>query len=104
MTPVLPFEATSLGDLLQKLSLVEDDRIIRALAVQRAEGGRLGEIMVRLGMVDQASVDFALEMQTALRGEDPGDAMRRLVKAQMELRHRTNERMGVKLPEVDSGT
>ncbi|HEX7896272.1 MAG TPA: hypothetical protein VF950_00735 [Planctomycetota bacterium] len=49
-----------LGEVLQELELVDEDRIREALKIQREKGGLIGEILVTLGYVSQEEVQLAL--------------------------------------------
>ncbi len=40
-----------LGELLIKEGLINEAQLEKAISVQRQEGGRLGEILIKLGMV-----------------------------------------------------
>jgi len=52
-----------LGELLVKEGLINASQLEKAISVQRQEGGRLGEILVRLGFVKEDQVVSALGKQ-----------------------------------------
>lgn len=89
----LPFSVTSVGDLLQRLAVVTDEQLVAAIAKQRKDGGMLGEILIEMEACTHDDVQFALALQSELRGSSPEEGMQHLVKAQFELRRRANERM-----------
>lgn len=52
-----------LGELLLKEGLISDAQLEKAIAAQRQEGGRLGEILVKLGMVKEGQIVSVLSRQ-----------------------------------------
>ena len=62
-----------LGQVFKLLELVTEGHVQEALQVQRKEGGRIGEILVRLGYVTADEVELALQVQKGVRIVDPSD-------------------------------
>jgi general secretion pathway protein E len=60
--PVAPL----LGEILVASCGVAPDAIERALAKQRDEGGLLGEVLVRLKLIDEDQLAFALSLQSEM--------------------------------------
>src|ERR1051325_6430625 len=58
--PVAPL----LGEILMTQGGVSPDAIERALAKQRDEGGLIGEVLVRLKLIDEDQLAFALSLQS----------------------------------------
>lgn len=56
-----------LGELLVRAGLVPPARLREALARQKAANRRLGELLVEMGLLEQAELDEALAVQDALR-------------------------------------
>ncbi len=52
-----------LGDLLLKAKLITQDQLEAALKVQREEGGKLGEALVRVGAVSESDITETLSQQ-----------------------------------------
>lgn len=52
-----------LGDILLREKRVTSSQLEQALALQREYGGLLGEILVKLGWIDQSALDAALFAQ-----------------------------------------
>jgi type IV pilus assembly protein PilB len=52
-----------LGDLLLKAKLITQDQLEAALKVQREEGGKLGEALVRVGAVSDSDITETLSQQ-----------------------------------------
>ncbi|MGE5275654.1 MAG: type IV-A pilus assembly ATPase PilB [Acidobacteriota bacterium] len=52
-----------LGDLLLKAKLITQDQLEAALKLQREEGGKLGEALVRVGAVSEADITETLSQQ-----------------------------------------
>ena len=52
-----------LGEMLVKERLVTVDQLGQAMLVQKKEGGRIGEVLVRLGMVSEADYVRVLAKQ-----------------------------------------
>lgn len=55
--------ALRLGDLLLKAQLITQDQLNKALAEQRSLGGRLGEVLMRLGYVSEEDIIECLSHQ-----------------------------------------
>ncbi|RNC72226.1 MAG: pilus assembly protein PilB [Desulfuromonadales bacterium] len=53
----------SLGDILFKCQIISEDDIRAALDEQKATGARIGEALVKLGVVTQEDIDWALSNQ-----------------------------------------
>jgi type IV pilus assembly protein PilB len=52
-----------LGDLLLKAKLITQDQLEAALKLQREEGGKLGEALVRVGAVSESNITETLSQQ-----------------------------------------
>jgi type IV pilus assembly protein PilB len=68
-----------LGQVLKELGLVHEGQIQEALAHQRDQGGRIGEVLVQLGHLDEAGLSRALARQAGLEhvdlaGQEPSRA------------------------------
>lgn len=71
LPPSLPPEALAkkpkrklrLGELLVKAGVVDDDAVQRALAVQKMGGGRLGSVLVKLKLCTEEQIQGALSEQ-----------------------------------------
>ena len=61
-----------LGELLMGHGDISFAQMLQALEEQRVYGGRLGEILIRLGFCDHPTVSSALELQRILNN-DPLD-------------------------------
>ncbi|HZH03055.1 MAG TPA: hypothetical protein VEY30_04665, partial [Myxococcaceae bacterium] len=55
-----------LGQILTKSGLVSADGLERALQEQRSSGGKLGQVLVRLGLAKESDVTAALARQSDL--------------------------------------
>jgi type IV pilus assembly protein PilB len=55
--------AVKLGDLLLKQKLITQDQLETALKLQREEGGKIGEALVRVGAVSEADITETLSQQ-----------------------------------------
>src|SRR5712691_3948833 len=55
--------AVKLGDLLLKAKLITQEQLDAALKSQREEGGKLGEALVRVGVVSEAAITETLSQQ-----------------------------------------
>jgi len=55
-----------LGEILIKKGLITEDQLRKALESQKAEGGPLGEVIVKLGMVDEQEIVSALGEQLGI--------------------------------------
>jgi len=71
-----------LGQLLVKKRIIDEDQLRAVLARQKGEGARLGEILVRLGLVSKRDILSSLATQpgflldsVALEGERLSVAM-----------------------------
>src|SRR6185295_2477224 len=58
-----PGRQKPLGQVLKEMELVHEGQIQEALAIQRKEGGVLGEILVKLGYVAREEILLALAAQ-----------------------------------------
>jgi hypothetical protein len=86
----LPFSVTSVGDILQRIAVVGDEMLIKALMEQRrrqSEGqeSRLGEILVEMGVIAAVDVDVALALQEGLRGDEAPKAMLVMLRKQLDI-------------------
>ena len=52
-----------LGQILKELGLVHEGQIQEGLAHQREKGGRIGEVLIQLGHLDEADLSRALAEQ-----------------------------------------
>ena len=55
--------AVKLGDLLLKQKLITQDQLDTALKLQREEGGKIGEALVRVGAVSEGDITETLSQQ-----------------------------------------
>src|SRR5215831_8873701 len=55
--------AVKLGDLLLKQKLITQDQLDSALKLQREEGGKIGEALVRVGAVSEGDITETLSQQ-----------------------------------------
>lgn len=55
-----------LGDILLEAKLITPDQLAAALEIQKASGGRLGEILVGMGLVNEQDMARVLAQQTGL--------------------------------------
>ena len=55
--------AVKLGDLLLKQKLITPDQLETALKLQREEGGKIGEALVRVGAVSESDITETLSQQ-----------------------------------------
>jgi type IV pilus assembly protein PilB len=55
--------AVKLGDLLLKQKLITQDQLETALKLQREEGGKIGEALVRVGAVSEGDITETLSQQ-----------------------------------------
>jgi len=62
----LPGKKRRLGEILVKAGLISDPQLKAALAEQRKWGGRLGRTLVEMGFVDEPSMVVALSQQLRL--------------------------------------
>jgi len=62
-----------LGQILKEMGKVHEGQIQEALAVQKKEGGFLGQILLRLGYLDDAELRIALGKQAGLEFVDLRD-------------------------------
>lgn len=61
------FKVKRIGDLLVRAGALSEADLGRALQVQRERGGRLGEVLVELGLVRTRQIYMALGRQWAMR-------------------------------------
>jgi type IV pilus assembly protein PilB len=59
-----------LGQILKEMKAVHEGMIQEALAVQRAEGGQIGQILVRLGHLDDTTLQQGLARQAGMEMTD----------------------------------
>jgi type II secretory ATPase GspE/PulE/Tfp pilus assembly ATPase PilB-like protein len=75
------FRQKPLGQILKEMELISEAQIQEALALQRKQGGVLGQILVRLGYVAQEEVLLALAAQIGMEVIDlfelPSEAIQR---------------------------
>ena len=62
---------TRLGEILLREKRITSSQLEHALELQRQKGGKLGEILVSLGWLDQETLDAALATQAAQRALRP---------------------------------
>ena len=62
-----------LGEILLRAKRITSSQLEFALELQRHQGGLLGEILVSLGWLDQATLDAALAAQATRNGARAGD-------------------------------
>src|SRR3989338_3267639 len=55
-----------LGEILLRQGLLTSEQLEKAIDVQKKEGGRLGEVLIRLGMIKEQEVVSALGSQLSL--------------------------------------
>jgi type IV pilus assembly protein PilB len=60
-----------LGDLLLKMGMISEIQLMAALATQRTEGGKLGEILLRKSLITQPRLMSALGMQLTVLTVEP---------------------------------
>ncbi len=56
-----------LGEILLQISVLERDQLEEGLKIQEDKGGRLGDILVKLGYVTESQVLYGLSLQMGLR-------------------------------------
>ncbi len=61
-----------LGQILKEMKVVHEGMIQEALATQRAEGGQIGQILVRNGHIDEATLQQGLARQAGMEMVDLG--------------------------------
>ena len=70
MVPDVPYRYARtkklLGQILKEMKAVHEGMIQEALTVQRDEGGQIGQILVRLGHLDEATLQQGLARQAGL--------------------------------------
>ncbi len=59
-----------LGQILKEMKAVHEGMIQEALGLQKTEGGQIGQILVRLGHIDQATLMTALGRQAGIETVD----------------------------------
>ena len=62
----MPGERKLIGQILKEMELISEDQLQEALALQRDQGGLIGEILVSLGYVAQEEVHLALAAQIGM--------------------------------------
>jgi type IV pilus assembly protein PilB len=65
--------ARSIGEILMEMGFVDDAQVEEALKVQEDEGGKLGDILVKLGYVAEPDILFAIAEQTGMEVADLDD-------------------------------
>jgi hypothetical protein len=63
------FNDQRLGERLKELELISEDRLNQALASQRMNGKRLGEILANQGVISEQMAKFFSEAQLTPAGE-----------------------------------
>ncbi|NCW09042.1 MAG: hypothetical protein EBW40_04735 [Gammaproteobacteria bacterium] len=63
------FNDQRLGERLKELELISEDRLNQALASQRMNGKRLGEILANQGVISEQMAKFFSEVQLTPAGE-----------------------------------
>lgn len=91
--PKLSEDISSLGEILIRLGAVDEDTIIRAREIQEDSGGLLGEILVKNGWASIDDIANALRMQASMRETSGATALKTLVNGQIEERRRTTARL-----------
>ena len=81
---------TTLGELLQKLAVLTDEELAFALLEQTRTREKLGQVLLRLGFVQQEDLERALELQGQLRSSRPESACLSLLRAQLDVMARGN--------------
>jgi len=59
-----------LGQILKEMKTIHEGMIQEALAVQRAEGGQIGQILIQQGNLDEATLQQALARQAGMEMTD----------------------------------
>jgi len=65
--PAKPARRLRLGEILVKEGLINDDQLDEALKYQRAHGGRLGSVLVTMGHLDEQVLSERLGVQLGLQ-------------------------------------
>jgi type IV pilus assembly protein PilB len=68
-----PGRQKPLGQVLKEMELVSEGQIQEALAIQRKEGGVIGEILVKMGYVAREEILLALAAQMGMEVVDLGE-------------------------------
>lgn len=55
-----------LGEILLREGIVTEDQLQKAIQIQKSEGGRVGEILIRLKLVDEKDIALALGKQLGI--------------------------------------
>lgn len=55
-----------LGEILLREGVIAEDQLQKAIQIQKAEGGRIGEVLVRLKLVDEKDIAIALGKQLGI--------------------------------------
>lgn len=64
-----------LGEILIKQNLITPEQLNKAIAVQREEGGRIGEVLIRLGMIKEENMVEALGKQLSIPYASKGSGL-----------------------------
>ena len=63
-------DATTLGQILIKNSIISNEDLEEAIKCQQARGGLIGIILVERGFINEHELVIALEQQQKLRTEE----------------------------------
>ena len=70
MAPDVPYRYARtkklIGQILKEMKAVHEGMIQEALTVQREEGGQIGQILIRLGHLDEATLQTGLARQAGI--------------------------------------
>lgn len=55
-----------LGEILLREGVITEDQLQKAIQIQKSEGGRIGEVLVRLKLVDEKDIAIALGKQLGI--------------------------------------
>jgi type IV pilus assembly protein PilB len=55
--------AIRLGEILVKMGRINEEQLAEALKVQTQEGGKLGQVLIRMGLISEQQILFALSKQ-----------------------------------------
>jgi hypothetical protein len=67
VTPTVSRRVPLLGELAERHGIVTPEILARALARQRESGGRLGEVLIEMGLATECQVKALLAIQANLR-------------------------------------
>ena len=59
-------EHLKLGEILMKQGLINEDQLNEAINHQKTEKGRIGEILIKLNMITEEDITFALGSQLGI--------------------------------------